>query len=234
MKINDTKLCRNATLILTAAYFVTFLIYYLPSFVFESEVLSYISSFLRKGLYLLIPTCAAFVAFIVSTANGVRWAVTRLIPMTLSRIIYLLPIFYLMLLSEGYDSIEGVTIGLAISIGEAAIAYGVTVLVFFLMRFIQGYKREGARESDLTSDDAFDLSNKTSLGAFIVSAVAFLYFFIAEIVDTVKYIVEYSGSYRTGEIVYIVTSFIFDIALLFVYYFAFIFIKRIILKRAEK
>ncbi len=234
MKFNDTRLCRNTTLLLLLSYFLSFLVYYLPSFVIESDALAYFSVFFRRCVYLLIPICAAYVAFIVSTVLGVRWAVTRLIPMTAARMVYLLPLFYLMLLSEGFDSIEGVTIGLALALGEAAIAYALTLLVFFAMRMIQGYKRDGERSTDLLPQDAFDLSNRTSLAAFAVSCAAFSYFFICEIVDTVKYVVDYSGYYRSGEIIYIVISFIYDILLLFIYYFAFVIIKRILSKRIEE
>ncbi len=234
MKFNDTRLCRNTTLILALSYFLSFLIYYIPSFVVESEALAYFSTFFRRCAYLLIPICAAYVALVTSSFLGVKWAVTRLIPMTLSRIVYLLPLFYLMLLADGFDSLEGLSIGLALSLGEAAIAYGLTVLLFFAMRFIQGYKRDSERHTDLLPSDPFDLSNKTSLAAALVSSAAFLYFLVSEIIDTVAYIIEYSGYYRSGEIIYIVISFMYDILLPFVYYLAFVLIKRILSRRIEE
>ena len=234
MKFNDNRLSRNATLILLLCYFLSFLIYYIPNFVVESEFLAYFSTFVRRCSYLLIPISAAYIAFIASSFLGVRWAVLRLIPMTLVRMIYLLPLFYLMLLSDGFDSQEGLLIGLALSLGEALIAYGLTILLFFAMRFIQGYKREGDRSCDLLPSDWLDFSNRTSLACALVSFAAFLYFFISEIVDTVLYIIKYSGYYRTGEIVYIIFSFVYDILLLFVYYLTFILIKRLLSKRIEK
>lgn len=234
MKFNDDRLCKNATLILLLSYFLSFLIYYIPNFAVESEVLAYISTFVRRCVYLLIPISAAYIALIGASFLGVKWAVLRLIPMMLVRMIYLLPLFYLMLLADGFDSIEGLLIGLGLSLGEALIAYGLTLLLFFAMRFIQGYKRDTDTSCDLLPSNWLDLSNKTNLACALVSLAAFLYFFVSEIIDTVLYIIKYNGYYRTGEIIYIIFSFIYDIALLFVYYLTFILIKRILSKRMEK
>jgi len=190
----------------------------------------------RKGLWSVPIFCAVMILVFLFASRGSDRQSNLWIPLLVIAVVLLiaLPLFYLMLLSDGFDSLEGLLIGLALSLGEALIAYGLTVLLFFAMRFIQGYKREGDRSCDLLPSDWLDFSNRTSLACALVSFAAFLYFFISEIVDTVIYIIKYSGYYRTGEIVYIIFSFVYDILLLFVYYLTFILIKRLLSKRIEK
>ena len=78
-----------------------------------------------------------------------------------------------------------------------------------------------------------DFKNPLSLAFAIVSLLGFSYYFIYEIIDTVVILISYSGTLTLGEIAYMFFAYLFDIALIFAYYFAISSTKNLIIASEE-
>ena len=228
MKIKTCGLTKRCTLYLTLGYLVSFLIYYLSNHIFyDVAILSYSWLFLQRLTYLLMIFIAATVTLIFYSLDEKKKAYISLIPFSLVRAVYFIPYFYLIFIYDGFDSFEAILFGLLAALGDAAISYLLTFLVFKIMLAVV----KKANKTNLTLTEiimkttTLNFSDPVSLAFTVVSLIGFSYFFIKETIDTVIFICDYSGSLMAGEILYIIFSYIFDLALIFIYYFTLSYIK---------
>ncbi len=232
MKFNKHGLVRNSSLLMLLLYLVTFLFYYIPNFVYVTDITLYISTFVMKAAYLLLPLIASLIAFVISGFDSKRAAVLTLIPLSLARLIYMAPTFYLFWIVRGFDSIDALLFGALLALGDAVIVYGISVGVMFIMRVISSYKSGRSTQGEkLCEREMLNLSNGATLAIFSVSLICFVYFFAKEIIDTVTYLVSSEGIYRSGEIIYILICFVYDILLLPLFHMALFGIKNFIVKK---
>ena len=217
-----------------AVYLTSFIIYYLSSYIlYENDFLAYLRIFSNKLTYLLVPLASAVIALIIYAFSDMRHTLICLIPLTFARIIYYIPYFYLIFIFDNFDSVEALPLAFLVSLLEAGFAYAINLGFFLMAKWIIEKKKtkEDSFADTVAIPTALDFNNPTSFAFMIFSLIAFLYFFIYEIINTVSFIMEYSGSFTSTEIIYTVFSYIFDISLLLIYYFAISFIKNTIIKK---
>lgn len=180
----------------------------------------YIVPFIASGLELLMPLVGAAVLLITRAFYGTKYTLLRAIPLSVMRIFYLLPYYYLYFVFDGYSSIEALLFGLLSSIPEIAVQYALMLALFVIMRVLS-QRRLGEGEAlcqSLSSDGIFRLEAAGCFALFGASLCAFAYLFVRECIDTVSFLIEYSGSYTVAEIIFITVSFLLDFALLFLYH----------------
>ena len=233
MKLYSKGLYTRASLFLTLAYFVTFLTFYCTYVLFyDKAFFSYLWYFVQKSTFLLLPLISAMLILIADAYSGMKKALVVLIPLSLSKMIYSLPYYYLYFVYDIYDSIEALFFALLQSIAEIVFLYGFTLLIFFVMRFLLNSfnKKLVHRRELLAKRTELNFSNPVSLTFAVSALLCFLYFFTVEIIDTISIISRYSGRLNGGEIVYMVFSYFFDVLLLAVHYVALSYIKNYIMR----
>lgn len=234
MKLYSKKMFTRASLFLLLGYFLTFLTFYFANVLFyDTAVFSYLWYFVQKATFLLLPLLSALLTLIAYAYSGFKLALVALIPLSAAKIMYSLPYYYLNFVYDPfYDSLDALILALLRSILELAALYAFTLVIFFLMKFIldAASKKSEPYSLLLSRSTALDFSDPVSVTFMISSLLAFLYFFTVEIVDTVSVISRYSARLTGGEIVYMIFSYVFDVLLLALHYYALAYVKNYIVK----
>lgn len=238
MKLYSKNLYTKASLLLLLGYFVTFLSFYLANVLFyDTAVFSYLWYFVQKATFLLLPLISALLILTEYAYSGMKRALIALIPLSATKIMYSLPYYYLNFVYDPfYDSLDALLLALLRSFLEIIALYAFTLAVFFLMKFILDLasKKQEPHAALLSRPTTLNFSDPVSLTFMVSSLLAFLYFFTVEIVDTVSVISRYSARLTGGEIVYMIFSYVFDVLLLALHYFALAYIKNYIVKTRVK
>ena len=228
MNIKTNGLTKRCTLYLSIGYIFAFLIYYLANYIFyDISALSYVWIFTQKLIYLLMIFIAATVMLIFYALGEKRHGYLSLIAFSLIRMIYFIPYFYLIFIYDGFDSVEALLFGLLSALADAAIFYLLALLALGVMLLIIKKSNQGGTPIDelIIKPTRLNFADPICLAFTVLSLLGFAYLFINEVIDTVSFIINYSGNLLTLEIIYIIFSYIFDLSLIFVYYFALSFIK---------
>ena len=233
-------------LIFGAVNLISFLIFFIPNYVmsdYDIGYFEYFRLFLNKFVEFALPALAACLLIKGYIGGGMRSASYESVFFALTRIIYLLPYYYLYFIAYGYDSVESILFSLAVSLFGALVMWGHVLILFLLMREVSAkiaikdkiaalpqLQKKQIREENIkkllaegrksfgTTDNmgkAFDFSHPLVAGIFAVAFGEFVIHLVREIVDTVAYLVDYAGYYRIGEIVFITISFLFILVELF-------------------
>lgn len=215
-------------------YFMTFLFFYFSNVLFpDKSFFVYLWYFVQKATFLLLPLISALLVLISDAYIGLKSVFVNLIPLSLAKLIYSLPYYYLIFVFDPlYSSDDAIIFSPIQSIFECIFLYVFTLILFFILRFILGAvnKSGESRAALLSKNTKLDFSDPVSLTFAIASLLSFLYYFIVEIVDTVSVISRYTGRLLGKEIVYIVFSYAFDVALLIGFYFILAYLKNYIVK----
>ena len=235
MNSQTKNLIKKVTVGLFIGYFLTFLLFYLTNYISDTLASAYIWLFAQKVTYLLPLMITAAITLTLFCLFGKRVAYTALIPFSVVRIIYFIPYLYLQFIFDGFDSVESILYGGLLALAEAVLSYALSLAIFGIMLFIVKKANAGraSLEDIVFKKTTLDFLNPLSLAFAIVSLLGFSYYFIAEIVDTVVILVSYSGSLTLGEIAYMIFAYVFDVALIFAYYFTLVFIKNLIVVPEE-
>lgn len=231
MKLQYKGLYTRASLVLTLAYFATFLAFYFANVLYSDKaVFAYIWYLVQKATFLLLPLISAMLVLISDTYLGMKSALVKLIPLSLAKLIYSLPYYYLYLVYDIYDSTEAILFALVQAITEAVFLYIFTLIIFLVMRaFLGAFNKRGEpRDALLAKKTTLNFLDPVSRTFALSSLLCFLYFFTVEIIDTVSVISKYSGRLRSGEIAYMVFSYCFDVFLLAAHYLVLSFVKNYI------
>ena len=231
MKLQYKGLYTRASLILTLAYFVTFLSFYFANVLYSDKAFfAYLWYLVQKATFLLLPLISAMLVLIADAYLGMKSALVKLIPLSLAKLIYSLPYYYLYLVYDIYDSTEAILFALVQAITEAVFLYIFTLIIFLVMRaFLAAFNKRGeSRDMLLAKKTTLNFADPVSRTFAISSLLCFLYFFTVEIIDTVSVISKYSGRLRSGEIAYMVFSYCFDVLLLAAHYLVLSFVKNYI------
>jgi len=237
VRLNLKRLLPTAVLLLSLVYFLSFIIFYIDSYIFARTVepIRYLAEAISKSTYFMLPSVAAIISLSVFALSGAKRALLSLAAMTLPRLIYSIPIWYLYLLPEGFDSLEALGYGSLISLGEELIVF---IISLFIAALLYAVTRVRGKNRDISkwlyTSDAFDFSNALSFAIMALASIIFVYFAINDVISTVDYLTSYSY-YKANEIIMIVVFFIYDVLALFLHYFALFYIKgAVLVKFGEK
>ncbi len=234
MEFNKKGLCLKATLAFAGAYIFSFIIYYFGNHLFtETDVFLYIDIFFNKAVYLLLPVLAGVIALIFFAYGKLSSALLVMIPLISVRITYFLPYFYLSFILDGLDTADSILFGILFAVGDAVLAYILSVLIFFAMKIIIEKKsgKDASVAHELSKKTVLDFSDPVCLSFMSVAFLCFLYFFISEIANTVSFIITYSFNFTVSEIIYTVICYIYTLILLFIHYYAQVIIKNKIIEK---
>lgn len=208
---NAKRLTRYTFLVLSAVNLISFGITLLSLFFSNIDAVTYVTTFaLRIIEDLVLAASAAVVLLNLVLLSKKSWLLSAL-ALSLSRLFYLLPYDYLYFEFGGYDTGESLLLSLIQGALEVALTFGILLFLTFAASITVSRRtpcdEEG--ESELLKRKIFDFSDRYAVGVFTMSIILFLYNLIGEIADTVSYLVDYAGTYRAGEILYIVLSYVF-------------------------
>ncbi len=216
-----------ATIFLISLF--SFLIFYIPNnFFFDIDALIYISYFIRQFIDSFIPVFSAAVLFLSDTEKPVYKSILPALKLALPRLVYVIPYYYLYYMAEGFDSFESIAF-LSIHAVFLLIVFTLEIWLYSLLaRFalkrrarVHGYEIDFEEERSV-----FDLASPLSFALFTLPLARFVYDLIQEIYSAVSYLVEYAGSYRPGEIVFMLGKFVFVLLSLLLSHLLVHFFKR--------
>ena len=164
------------------------------------------TEFSQRLLFDIFFVTAAAVSFMkLRFISKKAWISTSAI-LSLSRLFYMLPYSYLYFEYNGYDTLESITLALAAGAFDFILTLAITLSLSFVAAFVL------SRSADADAKDSFglfDFSRGPVRSAFVMALIIFIYNLIREIIVTVDYLIEYAGTYRVGEIVYMVFTYLF-------------------------
>lgn len=234
MRLNYRNLYTRASLVFLTVHFATFLVLYFSEFIFADSVfMTYLWYFVQKTSFLLLPLLSGLLVLIADAYIGMKAALLRLLPLSLARITYSLPYYYLLFVYDPfYDSADAIRFALIQTAAEILILYVFTLIIFFIMKGILKWLDKSRKPNSelLVKKTVLDFRDPVSLTFMISAALCFVYFITEEIINTVYVISRYSGRLLGGEIAYMVFSYFVDVLLLAIYYFALSYVKNSIIK----
>ena len=215
------------SLVLIIANLVSFLVFYIPNYIMKSEpyALTYFRLFFGEFIaFILLSLAAVFLyhEFIVGKSL-IRLLLSASV-LAVTNCIYNLPYYYLLETALGSDWIESTLSSLLINLLIFFIDLAKLLLLTLLsaklsMLFAKSKTREELGKTIINGEGgrilALEAPEQKTL--FAVSAAIFLYNVIFEIADVVNHLIQY-GSFRNSEIVFIVSKFVFLIAMLVLSY----------------
>lgn len=234
--LKEKGLFKRPFLYLFAAYAIAFALFYVDyllqdSLRIEFIPLEYFRYFYFNALSFAAPILAGAVLIGVGLAEGRSFALKKSWTLPLCILIYTIPYYYLYYFYITVDSIEAIVFGLINTVFDCAVFYLQSIIMFFaLPRLTRAIAKKPVVEGDaaLRESRPMDLSSPVSLAAFILIGIKFLVMLALEIVSTVEYLADFSGSYKIDEIVYILVSYVILLAeLIATQYFIFFAKNRI-------
>jgi hypothetical protein len=233
MSFKEKGYFAKAALLLAAGYFLTFIVYYLANYVIAADGFSYFYLFFRKITYLLLPALSAVAVLCAAPFKDRASLFLASTSLALARITFSIPNFYLLLVAEHYSSIEALALGSLLAILESLITYVIIILIYALMQLIiRLANKNGADLKALViKTTKLDFGDPIAAAIATVSAACFIYYFIAEIIQTVGFFTDYSSTMNAEEIIYTVASYIIDILVLPSYFFSLCFAKNFIMSK---
>lgn len=215
----EKKIFRIASWSLVLLYLARFLIFYLPYFVFNasSGFWYYFDIFFQLALDFIIPVISAALLLFCAAKNGRREVLLPALFLSLPRLVYSIPYGYLrLIISEGYDSIESITLSFLMSLAVVLLNYLHILLLafssyFFMRRLIARRAvgdrcaitkdallgAEGELYGEICAGGAFNLARPFAAGLF---ASSFIQFFINVITVITEQILPLIINYNVGSI----------------------------------
>jgi len=220
------KKTKLRTLIFTLlSSILSFALFFLKmSFSFESELAYYAPYFAE---YFLDSFTTALVAFALLAGRGSESHGGRMLSalkLSLPRLVYLVPYYYLYYMRQGYDSIESLSLlsirsllAIALFIIEALVYYAVACFI----------TRKSAHGWDFCeASGMFDLSVPVTRAIFSVCFLKFVFNLVSEAVDVIVYLIDYERFYSTNEIYYVLAKLLLAFFILFFSHFIFMQLRK--------
>ena len=239
----NTKKIRIFTLIaFVIANIFSYCLFHIPTLVLEERIewLEYTRVFVNKFLEFITPSLGAAVLFLGWQDGGIKKALLRALALSLPRMIYLLPYYYVYYIVNFYDSAESISLSLLVSVFGTALLFGYMLLLSYLMRvmsrvpFIKEMKEYlplNQRErmpkdvkrtlivkseqrvfAEMKVGGVFNFGQAECLGIFASVFATFIIELVREMTDSISFIIEYSGDLYPDEIIYIVVCYVFLLA----------------------
>lgn len=199
---------------------LSFLVFYIPNYIIftmadEPLWLTYFRLFFGEAVdFLVITLSVSFIVF--RSSEKFSWRIFPLDALVLAatRCIYNLPYRYLDATANGNDWIESSR--LSIGINLATVAFDTLVFMLFsylALKLISLFSAHGKGEDT----GILSLGTPEYKALFSVSLLVFIYNVIFEVIDIAVHLVEY-GSFRTSELIYVVSKLSLFVILLLVSY----------------
>ena len=218
---------------------IMFLMFFLPNYVIDGEVgnFGYVIDFFGRLVEFCLPVIGGVICFSISSILGVGAVLCSAAVLSATRILYLLPYYYLYFIAYGYDSIESILLSALVSILGVALEFGLILLLCYIARrAAMGGIRRGMSEAELRSIGRltkeeekallsdklaeicrseiglkymFDITSPVKRGIFFAVIGQFGVSLVQEIVSSLKYLISYAGYYRVEEIVYMMICYLF-------------------------
>ena len=230
---NYSKVLLSSILILSVAQILVFLIYYISNYLFSNIALFYISQYLNLFFTTVMPVLIS-VNLLFSYLKKSKGRVFRDAAFyALTTLFYYLPYYYLDMFLGGLSTPAAITLALLISLLIALLFYFVYVVLTFIIIGIYNKKTKGMYGKSLIKSlgerEAFDFSEPLALGIFVATVPGFIYNVISELINTVHFLINFAGTFKFGEILYIMFTYLFIIAMLLIVPKIAFSVKRIIL-----
>ena len=220
------------SVILSLVNLALFLIFFLPYYKYEveSEAWDYCQYFITFAAEFLLPTLAAVTVFYCAEGKNKKSALLPALYLSLPRVIYLLPYYYLYMTAYGNDWLESITLSFLVSVAGLAVMW-IRILVFaavihYAAIFVgektgeQAPQQKNLTQIDLTerlSSSPFNLSKPVTAGIFAMAALQFVIYTVTEIIDIVVFLVEIDyGTFRPSELIYTISKFTVIFVMLFI------------------
>lgn len=200
-----------------------FLFFYIPNgFFYESAALIFISSYIINFVEALLPPLAAMIIFL-SREVGIKNKILPCIFVSLTRLFYSFPYYYVYYVSDVFNSAESIMLSLILSLVFVLFFFLQTFICILIMNYIE--MRSNKNSSDRKPAKLFNFEDHVNFGIVLSVLFVFVIFFIRECINTVQYLTENSGSYRTEEILTVVLSYLIIFIFSFINYIIAVSIK---------
>ncbi len=204
---------------------ISFLVYYLTTYVFEGAVSAYVFYFYTEIVRFVLPIASALAIFVTYAKASIGKCFLHTLFYTLPWLIYLFP-YNAYKYAYGGLVIEDVFIYASLeTLFILAMLYLVSLVLSFIMIFaahllLSRKKAPFKKSAVLIGDDPLDFNSPSAIGIFSGCFTLFLYNLIREIIDTVDFIGYADGVYENAEIIYMVFKYVFILGMLLASYFA--------------
>lgn len=216
-----------------------YLLFHIPTLVLEEtyEWLEYTRAFITKFIEFVLPTVSATVLFIDCYELGTKQTLIKALTLSLPRILYLLPYYYVYYIVLAFDSIEAVFRSLLVTLFGTALFFGVSLLLLHVMRVFsrmpfvkelkkslpvnlqertpKDVKRKLVEDADkklaenIGCGNVFDFSCPENLGIFASVFFVFGIELIREIIESIIFVIECEGILFADEIIYMTGCYLF-------------------------
>lgn len=241
---SSKKLYGISAAVLCAVNLILFLMFYIPIYVLElgSEGWDYFRYFFTEAVEFIIPPLASAVLFFGAVRDGTRSVLLRAAVLSLPRLVYIFPYYYLYETAYGNDWIESIFLSFLISIAGIIVMWlhlivllaviyltARALIVRELLSALPPLKREKANKelrltlnenavkalpTRLSDKGLFNLTLPCVAGVFAACFLEFIISMLTEIGYIISHLAEY-GSFRSSELVYTISKFILIFLLLF-------------------
>ena len=219
MKYDTKRITSRAFLIYSLVNVVAYAFAHV-AYLFANEVIGelfeYVSYYLSKSLEFLAPPVIAAVAYLILGTGGKRGAIYFTLTVASARVFYSLPYYYIIFIyNYGYDSVESILLSflatalviLVTSLG-ALISIGAYYLVVKIICKRTGDNPTSELERPVEKTHVLDFLAGGNLPVLVFALMRFIFSLTLELIDTVSYLIEYSGDYLPWEIVTILANYV--------------------------
>ena len=212
--------------------FLQFLIYYVcMGFFYESTAAIIISPYLINFFEALFPVACALIIYL-TTNDGIKNKILPMLLISLSRITYTFPYYYIYYVSDVFDSLESVLLSLLVSILYISSFFLQTFICISLINYAKSRVEE--RNKLIVRAKLFNIEDRTNFGILICVFFIFIIFLVRELINTVSFFREVGGSYYFEEILTIVLSYVILPVFAFTHYAICVFIKNKLIKNTSE
>ena len=176
-------------------------------------IYSYVFFYFKEIVDFILPLIAAVALFVAYEAKGSSLLLLRAIPYSLTTVLFKFPYHAFDYAYQGIE-ISGVMLFSALNtlLGTAVIYIRITVLCLLIRLVAERLKKSKAQQYSaalFAVTNPTDLDAPINMGIAASAAATFIYGLVFEIIDTVKYLISYSGSYQISEIAYMTFRYFF-------------------------
>ena len=219
------KIKKRSAIFVALLSFISFLmIYFRFLYIFEGEFMVYASYFLE---YVLQTITALFVAVAILAGHGIENRKSRFLSafkLSLPRLIYLVPYYYLYYLSDGWDSLEALGL-LSLRSLFLLFLFALEACIYYLIAVFMA-KKSGDVWNFFAPSDFFDFSKSAASAVFSVCFAKFIINLIGEGLDVIIYLIDYEEFYSATEIFYLLGKVTLAFATLFLSHVLFMQVRK--------
>ena len=214
------------SLILSICSLLSFWVFYIPNYVMESEpmALTYFRLFFGEFIdFLIIPIAVVFLYYKLRSGKRLSALIPSALALAATRCIMNLPYYYLLETALGSDWIESTLSSVLFNIVIVTIDLAVMLLFTLLVAKLSEFLARKHPEASLDGAENYGVQEALKVitpderSFFAVSLIVFFYNIASEVIDIAGHLAEY-GSFRSSELIFVVSKFVFLIALLVLSY----------------